>query len=64
MKSYDNSGKLVGEINHFRTADGRSVTSNTQYNTYNGQPTNQNITVVEPNGKVTTTRTINGKLLP
>jgi hypothetical protein len=34
------------------------------YNTHNGQPTNQNITVFEPNGKVTTTRTINGKLLP
>ena len=47
MKSYDNSGKLVSEINHFRTADGKSITTNTQYNTYNGQPTNQNITVCE-----------------
>jgi len=64
MKTYDNSGKLVNEITHFRTADNHSVTTNTQYNTYNGQPTNQNITVFEPNGKVTTTRTINGKLLP
>jgi hypothetical protein len=64
MKTFDNSGKLLSEISHFRTADNRSVTTNTQYNTYNGQPTNQNITVFEPNGKVTTTRTINGKLLP
>jgi len=32
MKSIDNSGKLVGEINHFRTTSGDSVTTNTQYN--------------------------------
>jgi hypothetical protein len=64
MKTYDNNGKLVNEISHFRTADNRSVTTNTQYNTYNGQPTNQNITVFEPNGKVTTTNVITGKLLP
>jgi hypothetical protein len=64
MKSYDNNGKLCGEINHSRTSDGKSITTNTQYNTYNGQPTNQNITVRETNGKVTTTNVINGKLLP
>jgi hypothetical protein len=62
MKSYDNQGKLVGEINHFRTVDGKSITTNTQYN--NGRPVNQSITVVEPNGKVSTTNVINGKLLP
>jgi hypothetical protein len=33
MKTYDNNGKLVGEINHFRTADGKSVTTNTQSTT-------------------------------
>lgn len=64
MKSYDNNGKLVSEINHFRTADGKSVTTNTQYNTHNGQPTNQNVTVFERNGKVGVTNIINGKLLP
>lgn len=64
MKTYDNHGKLVGEINHFRTADGRSVTTNTMYNTVNGQPTNQNVTVFETNGKVSVTNLINGKLLP
>ena len=52
MKSYDNNGKLVGEINHSRTADGRSITTNTQYNTYNGQPTSQNVSVRTSNGKV------------
>ena len=25
MKSYDNSGKLVGEINQFRTSDRKSI---------------------------------------
>lgn len=64
MKSYDNSGKLVSEISHFRTADGKSVTTNTQYNTYNGQLTNQSVTVFETNGKVAMTNFINGKLLP
>ena len=64
MKSYDNHGKLVAEINHFRTPDGGSITTNTMYNTHNGQPTNQNVTVCESNGKVTTTNVINGKLLP
>ena len=64
MKTYDNSGKLVGEINRFRTADGKSVTTNTMYDTNSGRPVNQNISVLEPNGKVTTTNVINGKLLP
>jgi len=64
MKSYDNSGKLVGEINHFRTTDGKSITTNTQFNSYSGRPTNQNISVTESNGKVSVTNLINGKLLP
>jgi hypothetical protein len=64
MKTFDNHGKLVSEINHFRTADGKSVTSNTIYDSNSGRPTNQNVTVFETNGKVTTTNVINGKLLP
>ena len=64
MKSYDNSGKLIGEINHFRTTDGKSVTTNTQYNSYNGRPISQTVSVSESNGKVSTTTTIGGKLLP
>ena len=50
MKSYDNSGKLVGEINHFRTTDGKSVTTNTQYNSNTGRPTSQTVNVSESNG--------------
>jgi len=64
MKSYDNNGKLVGEINRFRTADNRSVTTNTQYNTHNGQVNSQTVTVTQPNGKVSTATTIGGKILP
>ena len=64
MKSYDNNGKLVSEINHFRTGDGKSVTSNTMYDTNSGRPVHQTVSVSESNGKVTTTNVINGKLLP
>ena len=64
MKTFDNSGRLVTEINHFRTADGKSVTTNTMYDTNSGRPVNQNISVQQPNGKVTVTNVINGKLLP
>ncbi len=64
MKSYDNSGKLVGEISRLRTADGKTVTTNTMYDTNSGRPVNQNISVQESNGKVSTTNVINGKLLP
>jgi hypothetical protein len=64
MKSYDNNGKLVAEINHFRTADGKSVTTNTMYNGDSGRPVNQNVTVFETDGKVSVTNFINGKLLP
>jgi len=64
VKSLDNNGKLIGEINHFRTADGKSVTTNTQYNSYNGRPASQTVSICESNGKVSTTTTIGGKLLP
>jgi hypothetical protein len=63
MQSFDNNGKLSSEINHLRTDDGKSITTNTQYN--NGRPTAQNVTVCDTNnGKVTSTNIIGGKLLP
>ena len=64
MKTFDNHGKLVAEINHFRTADGKSVTTNTMYNSDSGRPVNQNVTVFEQSGKVSVTNVLNGKLLP
>ncbi len=64
MKTFDNHGKLVGEINRFRTMDGKAIVSNTMYDTNSGRPVTQNVTVFEPNGKVSVTNVINGKLLP
>ena len=65
MKSFDNNGKLSSEINHFRTNDGKSVTTNTQFNTSNGRVTTQNVSVQDSKtGKVTSTTTLGGKLLP
>jgi len=64
MNVRDNQGRLVGQLEQFRTADGKSVTTNTQYNSYNGRVTSQTVTVTQPNGSVNTTRTVNGKLLP
>ncbi len=64
MKAIDNHGRLVGQIEHFRTTNGDSVTTNTQFNSYNGQVTSQTVTVAQPNGKVSTTTTIGGKILP
>ena len=64
MKSYDNSGKVCAEINHFRTSDGKSITTNTQF-TGTGRVSSQNVTVCDTNnGKVTSTNSIGGKLLP
>ena len=64
MKTYDNNGKLSSEINHFRTNDGKSVTTNTQF-TSTGRVSSQNVTVCNTsNRKVTSTNTIGGKLLP
>jgi hypothetical protein len=64
VKAFDNTGKLVGEISHFRTNDGKSVTTNTMYNSNNGRPVSQTVTVAQPDGKVRTTTTLGGKLLP
>ena len=63
MKGFDNCGRLVSEIISFRTADGKSITTNTAYDPF-GRPTSQNISVSEPNGKVSSSTILNGKLLP
>lgn len=64
MNIHDNHGRVIGQIEHFRTTDGRSVNVNTQINSYNGRVTSQTVTVARPNGKVNTTTTVNGRLLP
>lgn len=64
MKSYDNQGRLVGEITTVFTGDGKVITTNTIYNAANGQPIAQNISIRDAQGKVTTRNIIGGRLLP
>ena len=62
MNTFDNQGRLIGQIEHFRTTDGDSVTTNAIIN--NGRVVSQTVTVAQPSGKVTTKTTMGGKLLP
>lgn len=64
MRTFDNRGRLAGEINTTFTQDGMVITTNTIYNPTNGQPISQNISIRDSQGKVTTKNTIGGKLLP
>jgi hypothetical protein len=64
VKTYDNHGRLVGEITTIFTQDGKVITTNTIYNADNGQPIAQNISIRDSQGKVTTQNIIGGKLLP
>jgi hypothetical protein len=64
MKTYDGQGRLVGEITTAFTQDGKVITTNTIYNTNNGQPIAQHVSIRDSRGKVTTQNTIGGKLLP
>jgi hypothetical protein len=64
MKSFDNKGNLVGEINTSRTSDNKVVTTNTIYDTGSGRPISQHIAVRDSQGKVTVENIIGGKLLP
>jgi hypothetical protein len=62
VKTYDNHGKLISEINTSTTNRGDLVISSTLYN--GGNPVSQNISVRDSQGKVTTTNVIGGKILP
>src|SRR5271169_3470475 len=64
VKSYDNQGRLVGEITTIFTGDGKVITTNTVYNAANGQPIAQNISIRDSQGRVTMQNIIGGKLLP
>ena len=64
MKTYDNQGRLVSEINTTYTQNGKVITTNTIYNANNGQPIAQTISIRDSQGRVTTQNTIGGKLLP
>lgn len=64
MKSFDNQGRLAGEINTCYTGNGKVVTTNTIYNTGSGRPVAQTISVRDTQGKVTVENILGGKLLP
>jgi hypothetical protein len=64
MKTFDNHGRLINEINTSISSDGKTVTTNTMYNPDNGRPISQNISVRDSQGKVTVENIIGGKLLP
>jgi len=64
MKTYDNHGWLINEMNTAVNNDGKIISTNTTYSGDNGRPVYQNISVRDKSGKVTTTNVINGKLLP
>lgn len=55
---------MIDEIERIRTADGKSITTKTPYNSHGGRPINQHITIRQPNGKVTATNVLKSKLLP
>jgi hypothetical protein len=61
MKTYDNFGKLIGEINTIYTKQG-VVTTNTVY--YNDRVMSQQISIRDNQGKVTSDVVLGGKLIP
>ena len=61
MKTYDNSGKLIGETNTIYTKQG-VVTTNTVYN--NDRAIYQHISLRDNQGKVASETVLGGKLLP
>ena len=67
MKSYDNFGNLISEINTCY-ADGKVITTQTSYSNYgvnNQRVIYQTITVRDLNtGKVSSQNVFGGKLLP
>ncbi len=62
LKTFDNNGKLISEINNSLTSDGKAINSQTTYN--NGRPVTQVVSVRDSQGKVTTTTVLNGKIIP
>lgn len=62
MVTRDNSGKVVGQLEHFRDAQGNTIDTVTSY--HNERPAVQLITVRDNQGKVATKTILGGKLLP
>ena len=63
MITRDNNGKIVGQIEHLRDAQGNTVDTNTMYDSRE-QPKVQQITIRDTQGHVESRTILNGKLLP
>ena len=62
MITRDNQGKIVGQIEHLRDAQGNTVDTVTTYSSE--RPVVQLITVRDTQGRVESKTILNGKLLP
>jgi hypothetical protein len=62
VRTFDNNGQLISEINNSITSDGKAINSQTTY--HNGRPVTQVIFTRDSQGKQTTTTVINGKIIP
>jgi hypothetical protein len=62
MITRDNQGRIVGQIEHLRDAQGNTLDSVTSYS--NERPVLQLITIRDTQGHVETRTILNGKLLP
>jgi hypothetical protein len=62
MKTYNNNGELIGEMNTIFTREGTVIRTNTTHTT--GCPIVQNVTVRDTQGNIRTTNVIGGKILP
>jgi len=58
----DNSGKIIGQIEHLRDSDGNTVDTNTVIQ--NGWVVSQTISICDKSGRVQTRTVQNGRLLP
>jgi hypothetical protein len=63
MITRDNNGKIVGQVEHLRDAQGNTVDTNTIYDSRE-QPKVQQITIRDTQGHVESRTILNGKLLP
>jgi hypothetical protein len=62
MITRDNQGRIIGEIEHLRDANGNTIDTNTTY--YARRPVVQLMTTRDNQGRVESRTILGGKLLP
>ncbi len=63
MKTYDNQGRLISEMETHRLKDGRVITTTTVYDGNSGRATYQHVSIRDSQGRVTT-QDVFGKIMP